>query len=296
MNTDKTLADVQPGGMVRLGDARALIQRYDAAGAKFRESLMDDRYSDAQRVELRRELTAVQDELLTALSAQPSLGGQGDAPFAFSERAKANALEAGQYAFTEADGEDLGYTACIEACVDAICRVLELLEHRAYLAARQPVDEVSVKKEDANNYCLILRALGMEEEGDPVAEVQALIEARDRQPVGEPVCTDCGTQLLFECTGCSRSNYPPVMQGPIGEIVYSGEGVLQIEFYDGKPLAPMKLYADPTANSVGLEQFRPFVEAQRAEYISHGLTEQDYCVAECDDLLALIDRHSVANK
>ncbi len=56
------------------GDARALIQRYDAAGAKFRESLMDDHYSDAQRVELRRELTAAQDELLTALAARQPVG------------------------------------------------------------------------------------------------------------------------------------------------------------------------------------------------------------------------------
>lgn len=72
--------------------------------------------------------------------AQPSPGGQ-DAPFAFSDRAKADALEAGQYAFTEADGKDLGYTACIEACVDAICLVLELPEHRIAVAARQPVRE-----------------------------------------------------------------------------------------------------------------------------------------------------------
>lgn len=64
-------AQPSPGGQ---GDARALIQRYDAAGAKFRESLMDDHYSDAQRVELRRELTAVQDELLTALAARQPVG------------------------------------------------------------------------------------------------------------------------------------------------------------------------------------------------------------------------------
>ncbi|HEL2957137.1 TPA: hypothetical protein UL931_000334 [Stenotrophomonas maltophilia] len=52
------------------GDARALIQRYDAAGAKFRESLMEDHYSDAQRVEFRQELTTVQDELIAALAAR----------------------------------------------------------------------------------------------------------------------------------------------------------------------------------------------------------------------------------
>lgn len=77
----------------------------------------------------------------------------------------------------------------------------------------------------------------------------------DGQAVGqEPVCTECGTPVLFECTGCSRSNYPPYMQGPIGEIVYSGEGGLQIEFYDGKPLAPMKLYAAPREQAVDLGQ------------------------------------------
>lgn len=35
-------------------------------------------------------------------------------------------------------------------------------------------DIVSIKQVDANNYCQILAALGMEEEGDPVAEVQNL--------------------------------------------------------------------------------------------------------------------------
>lgn len=60
----------------------------------------------------------------------------GDAPFAWSERAKSDALEEGQYAFTEADGKDLGYTACIEACVDAICSVLALAEHRTALSAQ----------------------------------------------------------------------------------------------------------------------------------------------------------------
>ncbi|WP_414488060.1 hypothetical protein [Stenotrophomonas maltophilia] len=123
MNTDnKTLADAQPGGRVRLGDglpplpkagyvtggdfgheahnaftpeqmreyalaalsaqpspggqgdARALIQRYDAAGAKFRESLMDDHYSDAQRVEFRRALSEAQDELIAALTARQPVG------------------------------------------------------------------------------------------------------------------------------------------------------------------------------------------------------------------------------
>jgi hypothetical protein len=40
-------------------------------------------------------------------------------------------------------------------------------------------DLVQVAKEDANNYSLILTALGMEEEGDPVAEVKRLIALVD---------------------------------------------------------------------------------------------------------------------
>jgi hypothetical protein len=33
---------------------------------------------------------------------------------------------------------------------------------------------VEVTQEDANNYCRVLAALGMEEEGDPVAEIERL--------------------------------------------------------------------------------------------------------------------------
>ncbi|KAF1021854.1 MAG: hypothetical protein GAK30_01543 [Paracidovorax wautersii] len=51
--------------------------------------------------------------------------------------------------------------------------------------AAQRQDMVSVSKTDASNYCLILRALGMEEEGDPVAEVARLIAAQGQE--AEPV-------------------------------------------------------------------------------------------------------------
>ncbi len=39
---------------------------------------------------------------------------------------------------------------------------------------------VEVTKEDANNYCRVLTALGLEEGGDPVAEIERL---RDRVTV-----------------------------------------------------------------------------------------------------------------
>ena len=36
---------------------------------------------------------------------------------------------------------------------------------------------VEVTQEDANNYCSVLKALGMEEEGNPVAAIEMLREA-----------------------------------------------------------------------------------------------------------------------
>ncbi|WP_049460336.1 hypothetical protein [Stenotrophomonas maltophilia] len=148
----------------------------------------------------------------SVLSAQPSPGGQGDVRSQFEawhcEKFKTrwqtgaptrdmhNGVYADNYGPAEQQERWELWQAAIAAChpvrIYGCCAQPEGELHTAecpnmrHLAARQPVDEVSVKKEDANNYCLILRALGMEEEGDPVAEVQALIEARDHQPVGEP--------------------------------------------------------------------------------------------------------------
>lgn len=41
------------------------------------------------------------------------------------------------------------------------------------MASKEEMTEVPT--EDANNYCKILSVLGMEEEGDPVAEVARLV-------------------------------------------------------------------------------------------------------------------------
>lgn len=127
-------------------------------------------------------------------------------------------------------------------------------------AARQPVDEVSVKKEDANNYCLILRALGMEEEGDPVAEVQALIEARDRQPVGEPVAV---------VTTSDRFTY----------------GKLNRDLPDGT-----HLYAAPTAQAVDLGPVRDVFRRWHANELNS--TDAMLALVEA---LAVIDSQAVGN-
>ncbi|HHA2676638.1 TPA: hypothetical protein ACOECQ_002762 [Stenotrophomonas maltophilia] len=63
-------------------------------------------------------------------------------------------------------------------------------------------------------------------------------------------CPDCDLGRACEGLGPRQQ-----VGQPIGEIVYSGEGGLQIEFYDGKPLAPMKLYAGPAAQAMVLERY-----------------------------------------
>lgn len=80
------------------------------------------------------------------------------------------------------------------------------LESFARGKAAQPSDGmIEVTQEDGNNYCSILRALGMEEEGDPVAEVKRLV-AQPSVPVERgwlPIKTadkDCGAILVWnEC-------------------------------------------------------------------------------------------------
>jgi hypothetical protein len=56
------------------------------------------------------------------------------------------------------------------------------LQLRAALAARQAPTKPTAQNEDGNNYCRILTILGMEEEGDPVAEVQRLFDMARQAP------------------------------------------------------------------------------------------------------------------
>lgn len=178
MSTEKTLADVQPGGRVRLGD-QAERARFEAwASAEGLNAHIHSANGMYSHPVARGAWLAWQ-----RLSAQPSPGGQ-DALDCIGRIEEAIEFRVPHDIYAAVHGE--------------------LAELKAALAARQPVDEVSVKKEDANNYCLILRALGMEEEGDPVAEVKALIDARDRQPVGELVAVAYGPISL-----------PPVPHGQV---------------------------------------------------------------------------------
>ncbi|WP_423177431.1 MULTISPECIES: hypothetical protein [unclassified Stenotrophomonas] len=247
-NDIRTLADVRPGGRVRLGDWLPPLPPmvYEERGTgmgphdvyytpvaytaeqmrDYARAALSAQPSRPSSLDLEAMLAAcvpggdiadpqvIADNIRRWFAAQPSPGGQGDAPFTWSDRAKADALEAGQYAFTEADGKDLGYTACIEACVDAICLVLEMPEHRLALAARQPVGEPVIDYEDLLDQAKDLIHCGCSVNGafewlleqltdeetlaarqpskqpDSVALGEATefcSEKGDRQPVGEPV-------------------------------------------------------------------------------------------------------------
>lgn len=196
------------------------------------------------------------------LSAQPSPGGQADEldldrvlslADVHAEESREDGVRlldrGGLLAFARDVAAALA--ACSPVRIYGCCAQPEGELHTAecpnmrHLAARQPVDEVSVKKEDANNYCLILRALGMEEEGDPVAEVKALIEARDRQPVGEPVAW-----LVH------WSDMP--MESP--EVTRSASRISEVSALTNPPRI-VPLYAAPPAQAVDLGAVREALQA-----------------------------------
>lgn len=119
MSIDKTLAGVQPGGRVRLGDAPwpeidAILADAYSAGA---EGLPFE--GIARRAAVRKAVAA--------LSAQPSPGGQGDAPTAEMIEAAIGAFFKGQ------QWSSIGDKAAVET------KMRGTLE--AALAARQPVGE-----------------------------------------------------------------------------------------------------------------------------------------------------------
>ncbi|MDC7800251.1 hypothetical protein PQS91_10370 [Stenotrophomonas geniculata] len=361
MSTDKTLADVQPGGRVRLGDQAPRVfsagrWTYDGTGQSFSHEEMDaaafvvyrDAALSAQPADLafdakpRRDVAneirgleasvavgsdgewvsirrSVRDSVITALrnissdfahvyaayaakcSAQPSPGGQGDS------RSEKAATFLRQYLTYLRSSPRQGLRP-------RWCDVYEAIEVAIEaLAARQPVDEVSVKKEDANNYCLILRALGMEEEGDPVAEVQALIEARDRQPVGEPVARlieavegECdGLVISMETAAAILAHVSPAAYTPAAYMV-DGR-IEQGLFFDraaAETMAAMNagevvpLFRSP-AQAVDLEQFRQpvqdWLDDAQASMEEHGDYDGVFAkdIAEANRLLALIDSQAV---
>ncbi len=223
-NDHKTLADVQPGGRVRLGDGLPPLPRthYNACGDGSEPLYTPEQMRDYARA---------------AISAQPSPGGQGDA------------WDIAELVRTDLDRQ---------SCPDAYMRIAmeSVVKH---LAARQPVET---------------------QLGYTLSDVHEAYSRgkRDaaRQPVGEP---DAWVPDKF---------FGPGVNAMTARRKPSDAAIAAHGLY-----VPLYRHPAPPAQAVDLGQFRPFVEAQRQEYISHGLTPEDYCVAKCDELLALIDGKAV---
>ncbi|WP_188240681.1 hypothetical protein [Stenotrophomonas maltophilia] len=113
MSTDKTLADVQPGGRVRLGDVLPPLPKMEHIGRVVGMGPHDTWYEPVAYT-----AEQMRDYARAALSAQPSPGGQGDA------------WDIAELVRTDLDRQ---------SCPDAYMRIAmeSVVKH---LAARQPVE------------------------------------------------------------------------------------------------------------------------------------------------------------
>lgn len=153
-NDKKTLADVQPGGMVRLGDAapthdQQTIERVAKAMQASEQAQSGWTWADCSPIEVEGWMDLAR-AAVAALSAQPSPGGQGDA-LAAMDRLLAHV-------------ESLGASQIHPDYVQ------DARTARAALAARQPV-------------CSTCDGTRVDPGGLPVCRDCVGI----RQPVGEPV-------------------------------------------------------------------------------------------------------------
>ncbi|OWQ56614.1 hypothetical protein [Stenotrophomonas maltophilia] len=123
MSTDKTLADVQPGGTVRLGDADPMRSALEDA-LQFVETLHSTVSGDSRKIVWR-----CLERGRAALSAQPSPGGQ-------------------EYAWNIAELVRVDLDR--QSCPDAYMRIAmeSVVKH---LAARQPVGELVFRERPTHN-------------------------------------------------------------------------------------------------------------------------------------------------
>ncbi|PZS72829.1 hypothetical protein [Stenotrophomonas maltophilia] len=193
MNTNnKTLADVQPGGRVRLGDVLPPLPKMQRFTNLYGETYA---YSAEQ----------MRDYARAALSAQPSPGGQGDIKARFTEWVKANSYNPATFASGRFMGD--GVQIAWEAVQALAARqpvyeghtwisdyVLAGLRERAALPLQLRNGEVWHWQGDGHDFpeslvCPVIMS---------AETLRALLAAR--QPVGEPVVTYCGRRLTPEGT------------------------------------------------------------------------------------------------
>ncbi|MBH1747357.1 hypothetical protein I5V28_16190 [Stenotrophomonas maltophilia] len=307
-NDNKTLADVQPGGRVRLGD-QAERARFEAWCASQRFPLGTSRMptdSNEYRSLKTREAWRVWQ---AALSAQPSPGGQGDAQTIAKLRAMMDHSFGGP-----------GFV--VYGTAQSIAEVERRLAPG--IAARQPGGQDALdcigRIEEAIEFRVphdIYAAVHGE-----LAELKAALAAR--QPVGEPVALgetdpipcawsdDDASSLVTLRDALRRIIAGTTTKDAAHFLKQPGQRRMTIK--DAQEVAAAHLpyveslvhrsqgYAAPPAQAVDLGQFRPAVECWRwtkAVAVNSGELDTEmkrsalFEVNEADRLLALIDSQAV---
>lgn len=265
MTTDnKTLADVQPGGMVRLGDQALPPEGY--AGAWIRSA-----YGQPSSFTYWNMEVAYAAGWQAALSAQPSPGGQGDAlGVAASEMLDL---------LRSIPEEELLALDCDPHPPSSLSEAAKTLE--AALTARQPVALIAQKVGDYR--------VTVAEDAITVSRGRDIVFAYSAgdaepinasQPVGEPVAWKYQDKAA-----------DGVWEDRIGE---------RLPCWEHRNAVP--LYAGSPAQGVALGQFRKAVEAWKRDaqnkYRAGEIfpEQKDAIWKEADRLLALIDSRRWANE
>lgn len=323
MSTDKTLAGVQPGGRVRLGDAipRPLEDLRDATRHVIDCADGGDDYSCGRPMidalttlgileKTGRGLWSVNareaQAVFAALSAQPSPGGQGDALRSF-------AFEAVEYFRNRSDVVDGDYGSPTPN------EEMKLLsEGEAALAARQPVGEPAYNSAGISlTACQLHEALLMA--GDP--ELDVPFEDRSLVRIFWTETGHSGPGLYCECVGAEEEGCilldgtaPAIGQSAQAvDLPYSLDadqagirarvcdvitGTLMVGAQGHTP-PPAGHWAEPfwkaaradaAAQAVDLERFRPAVMTALGLSSPYGLERETL-----NGLLDLIDSHGARN-
>jgi hypothetical protein len=237
MSTDKTLADVQPGGRVRLGDQAELDRLEFQAWARSIGARVDadehGNYVDANlnyaKLGWNAALSAQPSPGATALGLpivvdptvppdtfevrQPSRGGQGDALLELL------------VARWRDHAEEIGVIDNLLCQKIANCTMRHAAELKAALAARQPVELIAQKVGDYR-VTVAEDAITVSKGRDIVfaysaGDSEPIIDAR--QPVGEPVDDDWhlrgyayASKQATTCAGCGKHKHTPLRIDAMG--------------------------------------------------------------------------------
>ncbi|MGR0016044.1 hypothetical protein [Stenotrophomonas maltophilia] len=315
MSTDKTLADVQPGGRVQVmpsDAARALLAaQYRDDGDKAKAIRINHKsLTDSDK----RALRAIE----TALSAQPSPGGQGDALVQEALEYFERAGDAGDRKYVAAIRAALTQAQMLESQLKAAVEAAEIVQRRADRAARQPVGKPAYNSAGISlTACQLHEALLMA--GDP--ELDVPFEDRSLVRIFWTETGHSGPGLYCECVGAEEEGCilldgtaPAIGQSAQAvDLPYSLDadqagirarvcdvitGTLMVGAQGHTPPPAGHLAepfwkaarADAAAQAVDLERFRPAVMTALGLSSPYGLERETL-----NGLLDLIDSHGASN-